>query len=278
MKLVQITDLHLVGEGQELYGLDPQLRLRACIADINAHHEDAELCVITGDLTQSGTEDAYAVLRNELSALTVPWQLLLGNHDDRATFRRSFPEMPVDANGFVQAYWESEVGRFLFLDTLEPGLHAGAFCERRQAWLTDRLADLADTPVYIFMHHPPMKIGIPALDTVSLMQKDVFKSLLAPYRENVRHIFFGHVHRPVSGSWCGIPFSALRGTAHQCWLDFEADQQPPGSHEPPAYGVILIDGETVTVHTHDYLDQSAKFPLQSRHGASSADALAEAAA
>jgi len=77
----------------------------------------------------------------------------------------------------------------------------------------------------------------------------------------VRHLFFGHVHRPISGSWHGVPFSTLRGTNHQVWLDFAAKGDIPGSHEPPAYGVVLINHETVVVHSHDFMDQSLKFSL-----------------
>lgn len=278
MKLVQITDLHLVPEGDELYGLDPRLRFRACVADINAHHADADLCVITGDLTHFGDEESYALLGEELNMLSVPWQLLVGNHDNRKNFRRWFPEMPVDENGFVQTVWETAEGMFVFLDTLEQGAHAGSYCDRRQAWLRDQLEQSGDGPVYLFMHHPPMKVGIRSLDQVGLMQSQKFQETLAPYREKIRHIFFGHVHRPLSGSWCGIPFSALRGTAHQCWLDFDAKDQPPGSHEPAAYGIILIDKLTTLVHVHDYLDTSCRFPLEARPGGDAPEGIRSRAA
>jgi 3',5'-cyclic-AMP phosphodiesterase len=35
MKLIQITDTHLVGPGLRLYGLDSRARLDAAVADIN---------------------------------------------------------------------------------------------------------------------------------------------------------------------------------------------------------------------------------------------------
>ena len=85
-------------------------------------------------------------------------------------------------------------------------------------------------------------------------------AIVAPHAGRIRHLFYGHVHRPVAGSWLGIPTTTLRGTNHQCWLDFEEQNQIPGSHEPPAYAVVLID-ERVVVHTHDYLDASPKFSL-----------------
>ena len=38
----------------------------------------------------------------------------------------------------------------------------------------------------------------------------------------------------------------------------------PGSHEPPAYAIVLADADTVVVHTHDYLDASPKFSMGSQ--------------
>ncbi len=62
MKLIHITDTHLVAPGMKLYGLDPRARLDAAIADINRHHADAELVVVTGDLTNWGEVEAYSRL------------------------------------------------------------------------------------------------------------------------------------------------------------------------------------------------------------------------
>ena len=54
MKLLHITDPHLVTPGELLYGTDPYDRLSACIDDALANHSDAALCVITGDLAHRG--------------------------------------------------------------------------------------------------------------------------------------------------------------------------------------------------------------------------------
>jgi 3',5'-cyclic AMP phosphodiesterase CpdA len=46
MKFIQVTDMHIMPPGERLLGLDPRAQLDACIADINAHHADAELCCV----------------------------------------------------------------------------------------------------------------------------------------------------------------------------------------------------------------------------------------
>src|SRR5262249_46893943 len=84
MKLIHITDTHLVEPGLKLYGLDPKARLDAAIADINRHHSDAALAIITGDLTHWGEVGAYRNFLHSMNGLCVPYVVLVGNHDRRA--------------------------------------------------------------------------------------------------------------------------------------------------------------------------------------------------
>ena len=154
MKFVIVPDLHLVAPPERLWGLDPNARLDACLSDIERWHGDAEFCVIMGDLADRGERDAYRALEKRLAAFPMETVLLVGNHDDRAAFQRVFPDAPHDENGFVQGERITDAGRFLFLDTFKGGTSAGEYCEKRRAWLTDRLAAAGDAPVYLFMHHP----------------------------------------------------------------------------------------------------------------------------
>ncbi len=256
MKLIQITDIHLVPRGKELHGLNPYERLDACIADINANHGDADLCIVTGDLVHNGAIEAYEDLRDCLLTLRVPYHLLLGNHDHREIFRRVFPNVPCDENGFVQSVIDTAAGRFLLLDTVEHGCAWGSYCEQRGAWLQSQLEASRDRPVYLFMHHPPFDIGIPCLDRIRLLDgADRIREIIEPH-ENIRHLFLGHVHRPVTGSWQGLPFSMMRGINHQVAFDFGAFEVVPKSHEPPAYAVIFPEAGQTVVHFHDYLDDS----------------------
>jgi hypothetical protein len=78
---------------------------------------------------------------------------------------------------------------------------------------------------------------------------------------NVCHIFFGHLHRSLSGSWRGIPFSNLPGTNHQVALDFVVEDEVPGSHEPPAYAVIFAYADSTLVHLRNFTDRTATFNL-----------------
>jgi 3',5'-cyclic-AMP phosphodiesterase len=256
MKIIQITDVHLRGPGKGVFDHDPIARLNACLRDIEKNHADADLCVITGDLAHHGEIDAYRAFKSELEGFRLPVQLLVGNHDDRQTFTSVFPDVKTDGNGFIQSSMQTPVGKFLFLDTAEVGTHAGWYCEKRQEWLRGELAG-DGLPNYIFMHHPPFAVHFRPNDELMLQNGDAFKKVIAGH--NIRHMFMGHVHRPISGSWNAIPFNTLRGLNHQIWLDFSAPTGIPCSMEPPAYAVIFITEESVVIHNHDFLDASQKY-------------------
>jgi 3',5'-cyclic-AMP phosphodiesterase len=256
MKVIQVTDLHLVTPGELLCGLDPLERLRHCIDDINLHHADADRVIFTGDLSETGGEDTYRVLARELEKLAIPYHLMLGNHDDRSAFLKVFSSL-VPEDGYVQSVVKTDAGTFILLDTLMTGRAEGRLDEARLIWLKRQLETARNEPVYIFTHHPPFPIHMPHLDPIGLVEADELHALLREHG-NVRHIFAGHAHRPVGGSWRGIPVSVLRGTNHQTALGFEADRVAV-THEPPAYGVIFIDRETVIIHAHDFLDESAGY-------------------
>jgi len=117
-----------------------------------------------------------------------------------------------------------------------------------------------DQPVIIFIHHPPFKVRLKRMDDISLLEPRLFVDAIAG-RKNIRHMFFGHLHRPLAGSWRGIPVSTLRATSHQVALDFVIEGRIPGSHEPPAYGVVLLEEDQMIVHMHDFLDRTNTFLL-----------------
>lgn len=257
MKIIQITDIHFVAAGEQLFDSDPGARLEACLKDIVAHHADADLCVLTGDLAHHGQKSAYVRLRKALEILPMPVRLLIGNHDDRAAFREVFADAPVDDGGFIQSVLDVPAGRFVFLDTHRPDSHAGLYCDARKAWLRARLEEAGGRPVYLFMHHHPFPVHLRSVDDLMLAGGEAFGDILAGH--NIRHMFFGHVHRPIAGTWRDISFSTLRGLNHQTWLDFDLPHGIACSMEPPAYAIAFIEAGAVVVHTHDFLDASPKY-------------------
>lgn len=246
MKIIHVSDLHLAVPGVLLFGSDPLERLEDCIADLNRHHADADLVVFSGDLANDGEMAAYAALADRLKALIAPYRLILGNHDDRAAFRSFFPA-GLDADGFAQSALDIDGWRLVLADTLEPGHVEGRLCEERLAWLDGALRDAAN--VLLFLHHPPVALGLEASDRSRLADAEALLAMLRRHG-NVRHIFAGHVHRLAYGTWHGIPFATLRGTNQQSALAFTGPHRV--SFEAPTYAVILIRDGVLAIHPHEF--------------------------
>ncbi len=258
MKIIQVTDTHVGRPGQILHGIDPRARLEACVADINAHHADAALCLVTGDLVNEGSAEEYANLAPVLRLLKVPCRVMTGNHDQRDNLRAAFPDTPVDANGFLHGEVEVPGGRLLILDTLRAGHPSGELCADRLRWLEAALAGCrtAAETAYIAMHHPPVAIGIEYLDPIALSDAANFWRVVAPHRERIRMILFGHAHRPVSGVSHGIAFAGCPSTVHQVALRLGPQPQPHlrYNHEPPCYAVMEVTEGGCVIHQQRYTE------------------------
>jgi len=262
MKLLQITDTHVPAAGKLIYGVDARARLEACVDDINAHHPDADWCIVTGDLVNHGGEDEYENLRPVLDRLAVPLRVLPGNHDDRGALRRHFPATPHDADGHVQSIIDTDEGRLVFIDTLDPGRSSGILCDRRLAWIRERLDESANAPVYLFLHHPPLAVGIEYMDGIALRNGEALWQAIAPHARRIRLMAFGHVHRPISGLWHGVPFACCPSTVHQVSLDLASHPEPrlDFNLEPPCYAIYRIERDTLVAHQQRYSENWKTFP------------------
>ena len=241
MKIIQVTDTHLIPPGELLYGLDPAEQLRRAIADICARHADADLLVITGDLCNDGDPRAYALLREILAPVAFPVRLMLGNHDRRPEFRAAFPDQSRDDAGFVQSFIDTPFGRLLFLDSHEAGIIGGRYCPARLAWLDDALAGAGAHPVTVFIHHPPVPDGLAHFRHIGLHDAAPLAERLRRHAGGVRHIVFGHLHVPMAGtSPEGFAYSSGQACSHRFITDPD-DVTPWWTTGNPCYRILMLD-------------------------------------
>lgn len=248
LKIIQLSDPHLVPKGEVVHGGDPLAKLEAAVADINIHHRDAALVLISGDLADNGERGAYEALREALSQLLPPFRLMPGNHDERALIREIFPDVAASAGGFLQDVIDTPKVRIILIDTLDAGHVEGKLDEMRLRWLKDALDGAQGQPVCLFMHHPPFCVHMAEFDSGLMTGAEALRDLLLGHGK-VRHIFAGHVHRFIAGSWHGIPASILRSTSHQTALWFGMGWQL--GPEKPGYAIIFIDDAGTVVHFHE---------------------------
>jgi len=105
MLVAQITDMHILAAGRLFHSprraipeSDPcwshidTARIWRAVAELNALKPLPDVTVVTGDLTDHGSADEYANLRELLAPLRMPYFLIPGNHDDRDVLREAFSD------------------------------------------------------------------------------------------------------------------------------------------------------------------------------------------
>jgi len=258
-RIIVFSDIHYRC-GVDGLGHDPDERLAAGLAHARARVPDAERIVIMGDLAHNGDAPSYRRLRDRLASAHLPVHLMLGNmlgnHDNRAAFRAVFPETARNAGGFVQELIDVGPVRLILLETLDAHAdrtargHARRLCDARLEWLTHAL-DSAERPALVFMHHPPHDTGFAAMDAIKLANGAAFYDVVLRLG-NVRQILCGHVHRTISGHHRGLPFAVLKSTMGQMPLDFFGTDSSAEVAEPPAFGILDIRQDYVTLQTEDF--------------------------
>ena len=250
MRFIHITDMHITADNQPLYGLSPRDRLQGAIDCINQDFTDIAFVMMTGDLVNRGTVPEYLALRDILGTINAPHYLLLGNHDRRGAFREVFPDTPIDQHGFIQFTFAIEDNRFIVMDSLDEGKTDGLLCQKRLDWLSVQLAAAAGHDTYLFLHHPPLRLA-----GGEVLAEMIFGK--------VKHLFFGHLHRPMHGSWQGIPMSSQFSTLHQFTYNYTTKVML-GCHEPPTFGAVNLLNGNVVINPHSFLDDSPHFNLRSK--------------
>ncbi len=188
-----LSDTHLPADPENNYrGFYPYRNLEKVLPQVASSH--AKGVVITGDLARlTGQAGDYENLKKLLTPVAEerPIYLAIGNHDDRANFRRVF-ETPAgerhEPGGKHVIAVDAGPVRFVILDSLmltneRPGLLGKA----QRTWLENHLRTSDDKPVILFVHHTVGDEDDALLDAPRLL------ALVKPVNK-VKAIIFGHSH------------------------------------------------------------------------------------
>lgn len=242
LTFLHISDLHILAdEGRRQYGVDTAAVLRQAVSMMSALQPD--FVVASGDLISDESEESYRRLKALLQPLQAPVHFLMGNHDDRAAFRRVFqPEVPASAEPVCEAF-ERQGIRFLLLDSTMPGKVEGCLSSEQLAWLEAELTASPERPTWLFLHHQPLPIYIRWLDALGLQNQEDFLAVLTRHPQ-VEAVCYGHVHQVRRWRHGGVLFLGVPALAFQ----FSAfNQEAEITREPPAFRRIEIrDGERQT--------------------------------
>lgn len=198
-RILQLSDPHLLADPQGLVrGRQPLPCLRHGLQQADRQLQQAaaaaDLLLISGDLCDDESWGGYVQLRRLLDDHDRPVALLAGNHDHPSLLQAVLGRRAVIAPASLRlGDWE-----VLLLHSHRAAAVDGALGPRQLAWLETVLA-AGDAPAVVALHHPPLPIGDPFLDSIALADGEALLSLLRRF-PRVRLVLFGHIHQ----HWQGV--------------------------------------------------------------------------
>ena len=195
----------------------------------------ADRVIMTGDLIQDDTAEAYERFRDLLLPLDLRIHCVPGNHDIRDLMRAVCCRPPFS----YCAYEEFRDWLIVGIDSCIRG-HAGGEVSNDEL---DRLSEIVGRSsakhVMVCLHHPPVPVGSKWLDSVGLRNGDQVLDRLRSLNR-VRLATFGHIHQEYDAEHDGMRIIGTPSTCRQ----FE-----PGSEKfavddnPPAYRRITLNAD-----------------------------------
>lgn len=235
LEILQITDCHIFSTTEDRFdGVDTAASLARVIDSINTN-ECPDLVLVTGDLVHDGETAAYERLLSLLKRLKFSVYCLPGNHDIPAFMYEIVNSGNVDTHKLLDgSRW-----RIILLDTVLLQDHSGYLSRDELAFLDESLRKAGEYYILVAMHHHPVSVNSPWMDTMILNNPDDFFTVIDRYPA-VRGIIWGHIHQEFSQKRNDV---SLLGTPSTC-RQFKLEAQTSAADDkPPAYRRISLYGD-----------------------------------
>ena len=260
---VQLTDSHIGTTPEfQLRGATCLPKLAQTIDAINALDAPIDFVIHTGDIVTDADKPEADVTSTELAAtelrrLKYPLYTVNGNHDHIPFLDQVFP-LPANAS-----QWSDLPGRnyefriddqaFLILDArisaeLDP---AGKITAEALVKLGSWFKHNRGLSTTLFMHYPPVKLDSLWADEIALIQNGAeLHQMLLPYQQQIRGVFFGHVHRNLQVAKDGIFYSACQATSCTFGLTPELSKATFYADPISSFNYISLSESTTIVKQH----------------------------
>lgn len=257
MIVAQITDTHIaVPSSDEDIAAARVASLKRCIAAINGFRPRPDAVVHTGDLTQNGAPAEYALMREILAPLKVPFYAIPGNRDRRRAFADAFAAdgyLPPHG-GFLSYTVEHLAVRIVALDSVGVGRGHGSICSEKLSWLETTLAAAPERITVLMLHHPPFDDSHGAL--AGLHKAEEATAFAATLKRNpqVRRVLSGHAHLAAECLLGGTIVATMPSVA----IDLRKDGGPTGRGTPAMIRLHTLDPQTGFTSRLRFVDISSQ--------------------
>lgn len=235
MRIIQITDLHIGTPEDHPFGIDIRANFTNILKAVSAVPHD--LLVISGDLClYEGDVQIYEWIKQQLEELQLTYLVIPGNHDDQEMMVEVFDLRQNLQSATLFLTSTADQPPLVLLDSSAGKLEAAAL-QLLQAYLRAH-----PSPICLFMHHPPLKMGVPFMDNRHAMRDtQALLDILTAHPYPIS-IFTGHYHVEKSVRWKNLDIHVTPSCYFQIdWRqeDFAVD------HQRIAYRYIDWNGEAL---------------------------------
>ncbi|EKD72277.1 MAG: hypothetical protein ACD_45C00717G0002 [uncultured bacterium] len=226
LRIVQISDIHLYGNKEKaLLGVKTQESFDALIQQLKLDKKPPDLILLTGDLSQDGSEASYTYIANTMKTFPIPVYYVPGNHDNAQVMTHVYPRENITHHKhIVLAHWH-----IILLNSQKPGAVEGYLDRTELSFLQHCLQMYPEHYAIIAFHHHPILVGSTWLDKLGLINADDLWAILAHFPK-VHSILFGHVHQEHTGKKNHINYFSAPSTCIQFKPNsptFALDNLPP---------------------------------------------------
>ena len=191
-KIIQITDMHLLSDKKaKLLGIDTYSTFSAVMDEIEQLQLDYDLIVATGDISQDGSEAAYARIARRCAALTIPCLWLPGNHDEYKPMKAVFDRYKLHPGKIILL---GEEWVIVLLNTQVKNENYGYLSTEAFAQLKYVRAQFPTRYILVFLHHHPIVSGSAWLDQHCLKNSSQLLKEIADC-QRIKGIGYGHIHQ-----------------------------------------------------------------------------------
>lgn len=193
MRIVHMSDQHLTKDGCPIWETNTMEHFNQSI-DIIRGIQNIDAILVTGDISDDGSERTYQYADRLFSSLGIPTLCCPGNHDS----------LKMMLEGYKPSYYQVlpssriiEGWKIVMLNSVIPADEdpnqnkaRGFLSEESLSYIKQELEE--GHPTIIALHHPPLEPG-GWLNRRILENREVFNQTIDSY-PNARLVLYGHIH------------------------------------------------------------------------------------
>ncbi len=187
MHLILVADIHLADSPAESFGVDTHANFDRVLGQIKTHNPDHVVMMGDYSLKAPRRQDVQLAF-DKLNEVGVTHSFIAGNHDQSIDIAELHAESAIIGG---ECYYKKDLGDRLaiFLDTAK-----GEMSDTQLSWLRQELAK-TNQEVLVFMHHPPLAMGVPFMDNNHSFRDPAGKVFEILFSNSTPiNVFSGHYH------------------------------------------------------------------------------------